>query len=96
MYARVSRYRMKPERFEEAQALVEQIKPQIQALPGLRDWKNVGRADDGTGVVIALYDDEAAANAATAAAQEIWGRFADHLAGPPQVEGYDIVTGLPD
>ena len=95
MYARVSRYQMKPDAFEEAQRMVEEIKPQIAALPGLRDWKNVGRASDGSGVVFAIYDDEAAAEAALEAAAEIWAQFTDHLAHPPETEGYEMVVDLP-
>ena len=95
MYARVSTYQMKVETFGEAQAMIEEIKPQIAALPGLRDFKNVGRGSDGTGVVFAIYDDQAAAEAAAVAAKEIWAKFADHLVGPPETEGYDMVIDLP-
>ena len=95
MYARVSRYKMKVETFDEAQAMIQEIGPQIAALPGLRDFKNVGRGSDGSGVVFAIYDDQAAAEAATAAAGEIWAKFADHLVGPPETEGYDMVIDLP-
>lgn len=95
MYARVSTYKMKLETFDEAQAMIEGIGPQVAALPGLRDFKNVGRGSDGTGVVVAIYDDQAAAEAATAAAKEIWAKFTDYLVGPPEIEGYDMVIDLP-
>jgi len=95
MYARVSTYKMKVESFDEAQALIEEIRPQIAALPGLREFKNVGRGSDGTGVVVAIYDDQAAAEAAAPAAGEIWARFADYLTAPPESEGYDMVIDLP-
>ncbi len=95
MYARVSRYRMKSDSFDEAWQMVEAMRPQIKALPGLRDWLNLGRAEDGTGVVIALYDDRAAAEAALPSALEIWARFSDHLADDPETEGYDVVLDLP-
>jgi len=86
---------MKLETFDEAQALIEEIRPQIAALPGLRDFKNVGRGSDGTGVVIAIYDDQAAAEAALDAATEIWAKFSGHLVGPPVTEGYDMVIDIP-
>ena len=95
MYARVSRYRMKPESFAEAQRRVEEMRPQIAAIPGLRAWRNVGRESDATGVVFAIYDDQATAEAAQSVANEIWAEFADHLAGPPETEGYDWVIDLP-
>ena len=95
MYARVSTYKMKVEAFDEAQAMIQEIGPQIAALPGLRDFKNVGRGSDGSGVVIAIYDDQAAAEAAAAAAGEIWAQFANHLVSPPEIEGYDMVIDLP-
>lgn len=95
MYARVSRYQMKSGSFEEAQRMVESMRPQIKAIPGIRDWLNVGRADDGKGVVIALYDSKEAAEAALEAAGTIWAQFADHLAEQPEIEGYDVVMDMP-
>lgn len=96
MYARVSRYKMKPESFADAQRRVEAMRPQIAALPGLRAWQNVGRESDASGVVFAIYDDQAAAEAAQPAANEIWAHFSDDLAGPPDTEGYDWVLALPE
>lgn len=95
MYARVSRYQMKSGSFEEAQRMVESMRPQIKAIPGIRDWLNVGRADDGKGVVIALYDSKEAAEAALGSARQIWAQFADHLAAEPEVEAYDVVMDMP-
>ena len=95
MYARVSRYQMKSGSFEEAQRMVEAIRPQIKAIPGMRDWLNVGRADDGKGVVIALYDSKEAADAALSSAVKIWAQFSEHLVNQPEVEGYDVVMDMP-
>ena len=95
LYARVSRYRMKPESFDEALRMVDAMKPQIKAIPGIQDWLNMGRTADGEGVVIALYENEAAAEAALPRAREIWAQFADHLMAEPETEGYDVVMDLP-
>lgn len=95
MYARVSRYQMKSGSFEEAQRMVETMTPQIKAIPGIRDWLNVGRAEDGKGVVIALFDNKAAADAALTSAEQIWAQFSDHLVAEPEVEAYDVVMDLP-
>ena len=95
MYARVSRYRMKEGSFDEAVRMVDSMRPQIKAIPGIHDWLNVGRAEDGSGVVIALYNSKADADAALPRAKEIWAQFADHLAAEPEVEGYDVVMDLP-
>ena len=46
-------------------------------------------------MVVAIYDDQAAAEAAADAAGEIWAKFADHLTAPPESEGYDMVIDLP-
>ena len=40
MFARITHYKMKPESIETATAQLEQMKPQIMALPGLRQFLN--------------------------------------------------------
>jgi hypothetical protein len=53
---------------------------------GIANWAMWN--DDGTGVAIAVYESEAAANAATAKIQEIWGGLADLLVAPPEIVSY--------
>ncbi|NNF79075.1 MAG: hypothetical protein HKN05_13690 [Rhizobiales bacterium] len=47
-----------------------------------------GGNDDGTGVAIALYEDEAAANAAVPHIQAVCAGLADFLTAPPEIISY--------
>ena len=62
MFARVTRYRMKPDSVAAATALLETLKPQIMALPGLLNFINVMN-DDGNGYVVSVLESEEMANA---------------------------------
>ncbi len=41
MFARITRYRMKPESVESAKAKLIELKPQIMSLPGMKNFINV-------------------------------------------------------
>lgn len=91
MYARVTKYRLKPGHIEAATALAESMKPDIMALPGIQQFLNVVN-DDGAGYVIALVSSEAEAQGSLPRVKEIWGRMGEHLAGMPTPEGFDVVA----
>lgn len=90
MFARVTNYRMKPESVDTAKAMLDDLKPQIMALAGLKQFINMMN-DDGTGCVVSIVESEEVSNANQAAVQALWGQFADHLAEPPTAEGYNII-----
>ena len=89
MYARVTRYKMKADKVADAEALIEQMKPQIMALPGMKRFVNVRNAD-GSGYVLSFVESEEISNQNAAAVQAIWGHFKDHLEAMPTPEGYDV------
>lgn len=93
MYARISSYQCDPSRLDEMTAKLDTIRSQINAIAGVVDVYNAWRAD-GRGVTTAIYENEAAANAATPQVQAIWSDMADLLTGAPEVETYDNVEHL--
>lgn len=90
MYARVTKYRMKPEAMDDSIALLQELKPQIMALPGMIQFINVAN-DEGNGYVISLVESKEISDANQARVAQIWSRFADHLAAPPEPAGYDVL-----
>ena len=90
MFARISRYRMKPESVDAAMALLNELKPQIMSLPGMLNFINVMN-EDGIGYVVSVVESEEISNANQDKVQAIWARFADHLAEPPVIEGFNVL-----
>jgi len=82
---------MKPGSIAAAKTLLDELKPQIMALPGMSQFINVMN-DDGRGYVVAVVDSEEVSNANQSKVQEIWAKFSDHLAEPPTTEGYNVVA----
>ena len=89
MYARITTFSTVPERYEDAKALAEELKPEIMALPGIKFWFDLAN-EDGSGAVVAIYDSKESAEAALPAVREIFGKFSEHLASEPQPHGYDV------
>lgn len=91
MYARVTHYRMKPESVESGTALLHEMKDRIMALPGLIHFINSVNAD-GSGCVISIVESKETSDANAEAVQAIWAAFADHLAGAPEMNGFDVIA----
>ena len=89
MYARITTFRTIPEKYEEAKALAEKLKPEIMAIPGIKFWFDAGN-EDGNGVVIAIYESEESAKAALPAAREIFAKFGEYLESEPQPQGFQV------
>jgi quinol monooxygenase YgiN len=90
MFARVTKYRMKPECLDDATALTEKLMPKIKALPGLLQFINVCN-DDGNGYIVSIVDNQENSNANQEHVQAIWAEFADYLAEAPTPEGYNVL-----
>ena len=90
MYARVTKYRMKPEAMNDSIALLQELKPQIMALPGMIHFINVAN-EDGNGYVIVLVESKEISDANKDSVAQIWARFGDLLAAPPEPVGYDVL-----
>ena len=91
MFARVTKYKMKPGSRDAATALMHEIKSDIMAMPGMHHFVNVMN-DDGSGYVISVVESEATSDANAEKVKALWGRFAEHLEGMPTPEGYDVIA----
>lgn len=91
MFARITNYKMKAESMDAANALLEQIKPQVMALPGMVRFINC-HDETGAGYVISIVDSEEASDANQAAVQAIWANFADFLELPPTPQGFGVAA----
>ncbi len=91
MHVRVTKYKMKPEAIEEATAMLEKMKGQIMALPGMKQFINSINAD-GSGCVIAVNESREQATANEPASKGIWALYSDHLAVEPETQGFDVVV----
>ena len=91
MYARITPYKMKEGARDDATKLMNQLKDQIMALPGIQHFVNVAN-EDGAGYVVALVDSKATVDASTEQVNAMWSRFADFLERMPEPEGYEVMA----
>jgi hypothetical protein len=91
VFARVTRYRMKPESIETATAMLHAMKAQIMALPGMKQFINTVNSD-GSGCVIAIVESRAISEANEPATQTIWAQYKDHLLAPPTADGFEVIV----
>ena len=93
MYARVTTFKVDPERVSELSAKVAEMGPRAKALPGIVDLYAAWRSD-GQGVVVALYEDKQAADRAVARIQALWGNLAGLLAAAPRTDAYETAERI--
>ena len=93
MYVRITTYRCDPSRLDDLTAKLDEVKAQVKAISGVVDAYSAWRAD-GTGVTAAIYESQAAAEAAASQVQAIWANLAVLLLGPPNAETYENVVHI--
>jgi hypothetical protein len=91
MQTRITRFKMRPESADAARALMEELRADILAQPGLRRVV-VAMNDDGSGYVVALIDDAGASPEAVDRVRALWRRFHDHLETAPEPGIYEVVA----
>lgn len=91
MYARITSFKVDPARLDELPAKIKKMQPLARALPGVVDIYIAWRAD-GQGVVTAIYQSKAEADAAIARLQVLWGTVADLFNAAPRTDVYDTVA----
>ena len=92
MYARITKFQSDPAKLEEMVSRIPAIREQIAAIDGEANWAMWN--EDGTGMAMAIYEDEAAANAAMEQIQQVWGGLADLLTAPPEVLSFSNATKM--
>lgn len=91
MYARVTNYKMKPDSILAATALMEQLKPQILAMPGIIRFINA-HDDTGSGYVVSIVESRETAESSIEAVQAMWSNFSEFLEEPPTPNGYSVIA----
>jgi hypothetical protein len=91
MYARITPFKMKPGSKKDATKLVEGLKSQIMALPGVHQFINV-MDDNGAGYVISLTDIETPSPETNEKIKNIWSGFAEYLEAPPVAATYGLIA----
>lgn len=93
MFARVSDYSCDPAKIDQIEARMPEIKAGIEAIAGVIDVYSVWGAD-GKGVTFAIYESQAAAEAAQDQIQGVWAIIADCLTAAPAVRTFDRVEHI--
>ena len=91
MYARITNYKMKPESITAATELVERLRPQIMAMPGVLRFINC-MDETGAGYVVSIVESKETSDSNTEAVQAMWGQFADYLEEPPVPQGFGVIS----
>ncbi len=93
MYARVTTLTAKPDRINQLAGQLGALKAQMKSVAGLKSNTLAWRAD-GRCVVMAVYESQAAAEAAAPQIRSVLASLADALVGAPQVEVFDNADDL--
>ncbi len=92
MHARITRYELKPDRLQEANALIEKLRPQILQIPGLMEYLSFRSYDGTKGTVITIYESRAHAEASMQKALQLWVKLTEFLVETPESEGYELTA----
>ena len=93
MYARVTTFHCDLAQQDAMQSKLEEMRGQFKSLAGVVDIYSAWR-DDGSGVAMAIYESQDAAQANSDKIQAIWGELVRFLTAAPKPETYDNVTHL--
>jgi len=91
MFARITKFKMKPGSRAEATAMMEKLKTQIMGMNGMKQFINVMN-DDGTGYVISVVESQATSDANAEKVAALWANFAPLMEAAPTAEGYEVVA----
>ncbi|SFS16542.1 hypothetical protein [Yoonia litorea] len=91
MFARITHYKMKEDSIAAATTLLEELKPQIMAMPGVVHFINA-MDETGAGYVVSVVDSKETSDANNETVQAMWGQFAGFLEQPPTPEGFDVIA----
>ncbi len=87
MYTRISQFNFQEQQLDEMVSRLDGIGKQLNSIDGMVEtyvfWE-----PSGSGTSVAIYRDQAAAEAAVETIQSIWGGLADLLTGPPTQSTY--------
>ncbi len=91
MYASVINFQLKPGKTDEATAMAEAMRPELESVPGIRQFIVIDQGDD-NGLAVVIYNSQADQEAATPKAQELLGSMAELYAAPPERKGCEVTV----
>ena len=91
MYARLTTFRVKPDKIGDMLRWRQENEAAIYAQPGLREW--IGLLDEeGEVFVVALFDNEQAARDSMPQVWALWEQMAPMLQGKPAARFLDVMA----
>ncbi len=94
MHARVVRYKLNVDQYDEALAALEPVMDEIKAFPGLKSWVNVGDRETGQGTAMAVFDSLEALEEVTDQVNQILAGFGAYFSAPPTVDIGEVVAHI--
>lgn len=91
MFARLTTFRVKPDKFDEMRRWREENESAIYAQPGLRQW-SAFMDRNGEVFVLAVFDDVDAARNALPHVRALWSRMAPMIEGEPTARFLEVLT----
>ena len=89
MFASVVEVQLKPGNLDEAVDITRAALPELRDVPGIKQLISIDKGND-QGLVVVIYESQAAQEAATPKAQELLGRIGGLAAAPPQRLGCEV------
>lgn len=83
MYARITRFQIKPAELDAADGMLQSMKASILALPGMEHF-TLAVGDDGDGYVISLVESQETSEQEQEQIRAIWAQMTPYLEGPPE------------
>lgn len=90
MFARVTTYKVKPGSEEALLEKVEGVRRRLADLDGLLSSHSLWK-EDGRGLVVGIWESEAAMQNGAAKVRASWESLAEHLDGALEIETYENV-----
>ena len=91
MFARITTYKMHPEKIAEAETTLADLLPQIMSMNGLKSFTNV-IDEEGNGVICSVVESKELSDANQEQVAKIWSAFSDFLSEPPSMKGYRVLA----
>jgi hypothetical protein len=93
MYARVSNIQIDPSKLTQMKEAMPAAGAKLKQIPGILECMTCWD-DSGKGTVFAVYESQAAADAAAESVRSVWGGLMGFLSAPPSVFSSSNVTNL--
>lgn len=91
MHARITHYKMKAGSNAEARKILERVKSEIMALPGIRQFYNA-MAEDGSGCIVSLFEPAELTEDSADRVEKVWANFSHLLEKALKPETFEVIA----